>query len=80
VVHERHVLRLNSANLCVAVPGGVTTDETKLKLATCSSATSHQQFSFTNSQIKTSNKAFNISGGTIATGNRVILYTDNSAN
>lgn len=67
-------IKLNGSNLCVDVPGGATADGTRLKLATCSTAAT-QKFTFSNSKIVYGGKNFNVSGGTITSGNRIILYT-----
>ncbi|XXT18168.1 ricin-type beta-trefoil lectin domain protein [Sorangium sp. So ce429] len=71
-------IRLNGSSLCVEVPGGATADGTKLKLATCSTA-STQKFTFSNSKIVYGGKNFNVAGGTTNSGNRIILYTASDA-
>jgi hypothetical protein len=75
-------IRLNGTGLCVEVPSGSTTDGTKLKLAPCNNNSASQKFDYANSMIKFGGKALNVATGTMATGNRIILWpaSDSSLN
>jgi hypothetical protein len=71
---NRRIKLRGDEDLCVEVPGGATANGTKLTLAKCSTS-ANQKFTFADGKIGFSNKTFNVAGGSIAAGSRIVLWS-----